>query len=409
MKRSLLSRAISLLSLVLAAVVATSCTKVVETRPIVVSPGVEGGACLSAMGGYHLPKGLITLTASSDGARTALDPDTIGVALVPDRRYNLCLDYLNSPTSDDMLVVRRTSGDLLQYVSSDVTDRTPQIAQKLIVAASNFMIAAMREGAGKAGRAERLDLAFDPFDRREMAAAKTALRHFGFCLYIEGHSFPHAPKDAVERWCDAKDLPPYDDPALDIAEQPLDPYAPSSNILYRANQSFRVVIMRREDPGAGRWALYVAKNLEMPNLSPIFGVGVERALFAQRATTLTFESGVLTGVSIDKKSELLGFVSIPLVLAQAIVDVPTRIIQLRISDANKRADLIDAQGKLINAISSYNNYVQQARAGTTAASDARSGGGASPYRARVGEFMSSCLDGRLSEDECRRLQKEGNY
>lgn len=407
MKKSLLSRAFGLLSLALAAVVAASCTKVVETRPIVVSPGVEGGACLSAMGGYHLPKGLITLTASSDGARTTLDPDTIGVSLVPDRRYNLCLDYLNSPTSDDMLVVRRTPGDLLEYVTSDVTDRTPQIAQKLIVAASNFAIAAMREGAGKGGRVERLDLAFDPFDRKEMAAAKTALRHFGFCLYIEGHSFSRATKN-VEGWCDAKDLPPYDDPALDIAEQPLDPYAASSNILYRANQSFRVVIMRREDPGAGRWALYVAKNLEMPNLSPIFGVGVERALFANRKTTLTFDSGVLTGVSIDKKSELLGFVSIPLVLAQAIVDVPARIIQLRISDANKRADLIDAQGKLINAIGSYNNYVQQGRSGT-GASDARGGGGGSPYRARVGEFIGGCLDGGLPEQECRQLQKQGNY
>jgi hypothetical protein len=408
MKRPLLSRAVSMLLLLFGGIVAASCTKVVETRPIVVSPGVEGGACLSAMGGYHLPKGLITLTASSDGARTTLDPDTIGVALVPDRRFNLCLDYLNSASSDDMLLVRRTSGDLLLQVSSDVTDRTPQIAQKLIVAASNFVIAAMREGTGKAGRAERLDLAFDPFDRKEMAAAKTALRHFGFCLYIEGHSFPRTTK-SVEGWCDAKDLPPYDDPALDIAEQPLDPYAPSSNILYRANQSFRMVILRREEPGAGKWGLYVAKNLEMPNLSPIFGVGVERALFAQRKTTLTFDSGVLTGVSIDKKSELLGFVSIPLVLAQAIVDVPTRIVQLRISDANKRAELIDAQGQLINAISSYNRNIQQAQTAAAAASEARSGGGASPYRTRVGEFISGCLDGGMPDDECRRLQKEGNY
>lgn len=405
MTRSLLPRAALFLSLLIVVLAGASCTKVVETRTIV-SPGVAGVACVSSLGGYHLPKGLIKLTASSDGARVTLDPDTIGVALVPDRRYDLCLDYLNSPTSDDMLFVRRTPNDLLQEVSSDVTDRTPQIAQKLIIAASNFMIAAARGGAGSGGRTERLDLAFDPFDRKEMASARTALRHFGFCLYIEGHSLPPGTRD-VGAWCDKKDLPHYDDPALQLAQQPLDPNASLTNILYRANQSFRVVILRKEDPdGGGKWSLYVAKNLDMPNLSPIFGVGVERALFAQRKTTLTFDSGVLTDVRIDKKSELLGFVSIPLVLAQAIVDVPSQIIKFRIGDTNKRAELIDAQGQLINAISSYNRNVQQTRAAT---SEARAGGGASPYRARVGEFVGGCLDGGMSEEECRRLQKQENF
>lgn len=58
---------------------------------------------------------------------------------------------------------------------------------------------------------------------------------------------------------------------------------------------------------------------------------------------------MLTEATIDKKSELVGFVSIPLKVANAILDIPAQIVQLRINRTNARTNLIAAETALIEA------------------------------------------------------------
>jgi hypothetical protein len=64
----------------------------------------------------------------------------------------------------------------------------------------------------------------------------------------------------------------------------------------------------------------------MPNASPIFSVGVDRSAFVTRKTTLlAFDAGVLRDITIEKPSEVLSFVEIPLRVAQVVVAVPAEI------------------------------------------------------------------------------------
>jgi hypothetical protein len=133
----------------------------------------------------------------------------------------------------------------------------------------------------------------------------------------------------------------------------------------------------------------------MPNLGPILSIGVERALFATRDTDLVFNQGVLTDVSIDKKSELVGFVRIPLAVAKAVVGVPAQILQIRIADTRNQTALINAQGELANTLA-------QIKRDNSAQGE---GGGPRSAASREGQFVGSCMNAGGDAESCRSLAR----
>jgi hypothetical protein len=235
----------------------------------------------------------------------------------------------------------------------------------VIATGENLAIGAARAApAASSQNIDTIDLEFDPFVQPELLGAKRAMRRFGFCLYVEGHSFPMAGTDAysmmaaARKWCDAKDPPIYHDPAERFAALPLPPDVMQTGVLYRPTIGHKIVILQKEDPGGAEpWALFQSKRFDLPNVSPVLSIGVERATFTTRQTTLNFDHGVLTDVAVNKKSELAGFVTIPLAVAQAIADIPGQIITLRITDVNNKAALLNAQTQLIQAVSGYQQTV----------------------------------------------------
>jgi hypothetical protein len=389
-------RAILALAAILAA--ATACTNVVETQRLSQTDGI---ACRSTAGGYFLPKVLVRLSVSLNdapgGRGFKLDNNTPAFETVADRHHQpYCLDYLASPTAKDVVAVERGTNGLLLKVVSNAEDRSTQIALKLIDTAENFTKAALRARTlGVAGTTETGDFTFDPFDPQEMTEINRALRRFGFCAYIENHSFPDG-YISPQAWCS--------DPAQEryvnqynvlLATTPVAPEALNIGILYRPNATHKLVIRRKSDPGGREpWALFMTKHVEMPNVSPIFSIGVERALFATRVTELTFANGVLTNIKIDKGSELENFSQIPLALAQAIVKLPTEIVQLRIDDTNNATTLANKQMELASALAtlaqtSKDNPQVPGVVGTAGIPD------------RQGQLMQHCLDQGGLPDFCR--------
>ena len=90
-----------------------------------------------------------------------------------------------------------------------------------------------------------------------------------------------------------------------------------------------------------------SQAVRLENESPLFQALVDRTFFASRETHLIFDAGVLRDVQIKKPSEVVGFVEIPLVLAQSIVALPAQIVQVRIDQTNNRLKLIEAQNELL--------------------------------------------------------------
>jgi hypothetical protein len=403
---SLGSRSILVCGGLLLGLIASACTEVVGTIPVDVAAYGPEPVCRSTLGAYYLPRALIHFTASKDdtaGTVTgALSSPPLN--MVPDRTQPLCLDYLSLSTAQDVVTVQRDpSTGLLASISSDVTDRTPQIINSLVATAENLTIAAARQASLTTG--DTLDIEFDPFVPPELAAAKVALRRFGFCLYVEGHSFPAVAGDAQQmlarahQWCDAPGLPPYPDPAERFSALPVPPETMHAGVLYRPNMTHKIVILYKKDPnGPGPWTLYQTKRLDMPNVSPVLSIGVERAMFTERQTTLNFNEGVLTDVAVNKKSELVGFVSIPLAVAQAIVSIPQQIVTLRISDINNQTALLNAQNSLLQAVATYQS--------TIASNPLSAAGTPQSARLRGGQLIGGCLDAHGPPEVCANLTQQ---
>jgi hypothetical protein len=379
---------------------ATGCATVFESGRL---PPTDGLACRSTAGAYYLPKVLVRLSVSraDTGRGFKLDNSTPETQTVADRRHQpYCLDYLASPTAKDVIGVQvgqqgNAPNGLLQKVTSNTEDRSQQIASTLIQTAENITLSALRaQKLGAAGPNETGDFVFDPFDPQEMTEVNRALFRFGFCVYIENHSFSDA-EISPQAWCSnpAAQERYVDRYNIVLATTPAAPGAMNKGILYRANATHKLVIRKK----SGReWALLMTKHYEMPNVSPIFAVGVERALFATRTTDLTFVDGVLTDIKVTKTSELEGFSVIPLQVAQAIARLPTEIIQLRIDDTQNAASLASAQIKLAQALASLaqtsqaNPQVQVPGAGRTMSIDDRQK-----------QDMQHCLDQGGPETFCR--------
>jgi hypothetical protein len=395
-----LAHGLRLLIVIAAATAAATCTKVIETVPF--EPPTSAYAptpCHSALGYYFLPQALLVVSANSDSSQSSAPTVTLSSppVTIADRLQAFCLDYLASPTSIDVVSVDRSAQGLLQRINSNVEDRTPAIAQALIQTAENFAIAAGRgTPATSSPVADSLNIQIDPFSWNDLMLAKKSLRRFGFCLYVEGFSFDTTGLSAREirkranAWCSksADSTPYFENPIMAYATLPVSPEAMRGGVLYRPKTTHKIVLMRKTDPtGPGSWELYQTKRFDLPNASPILSIGIERALFTTRTTTVNFNDGTLTDVAIDKDSEAVGFVAIPLTVAKAITDVPAQILQLRLADTQSQIALVNAQGNLLKALRDYNSVVNPSASGVTARSTS-----VGSTDTRSGQLFGACLD-----------------
>jgi hypothetical protein len=329
--------------------------------------------CESSVGAYYLSKTYLTVEVHS-----VTDPTTakeafslqggIGAVPRPDPKAPYCLDYLGSITSDDTFNVQKNN-NLLAKITSVADDQSAVIAEKAIKAIfvglsgnpefDRLMKQASRAYGGRLGGALRFRADFDPFDRAELARVNNGMKDFGFCLVFKEQTFPH--HASIDEYCEnpmgpsahepwhasvRRGRPPAARPVVKREAPP--PY--TQGIFYRPRLPYSLLLFTKENlriPGG--WQLRGSDTLMLENEAPVFSVGIDRAFFTKRETRLIFSDGQLQDVTIDKGSELAGFVGIPLQIAQSIVALPTNIIQVRINQTNSRNQLIAAQTQLIQA------------------------------------------------------------
>jgi hypothetical protein len=85
-----------------------------------------------------------------------------------------------------------------------------------------------------------------------------------------------------------------------------------------------------------------------------FVADTSRAILVSKKVDLIVSDGVLTGIEVDKKSELLQIVSLPVEILKAIASIPGEVLSVKVkqlTDENKlttaQADLLKAQIELI--------------------------------------------------------------
>ena len=326
------------ITLILCVSMAASC-RVLDTVPIM---SADSESCKTALGSYFLPKSVIRFTAQQQAGQPIqlVVSDPIADA---DRSQIYCLDYLASAFADDTVNVIRDHNNhlgVLEKITSTNVDKTKDvtltaldIAVMGVTGNSNVTRKLLIVKPGDATAPTILaDYQIDPFDRVKLAEVNAAMAAtYGYCAVIDFHTLR---RTNIQSYCNNPLNAPENRLASVVGDVSPVPQPDEANrgILYRPNQTYNLVIFRRRDPQSRTpWQIFQTKRIEMPNVSPIFSVGVDRSAFVTRKTTLSFDYGVLRDITIEKPSEVLSFVEIPLRVAQAVVQIPAEIIKVRVA------------------------------------------------------------------------------
>lgn len=308
----------------------TACSAV-QSYPV----GDVAGKNFSQKGGvYYLPKHILRVAISSDKKAY------ISTVAVPDGgaiETGLAL----SGFSDDTITVKTTAAGFLEEIDATLVDRTGDI---LIEAAK--IIARFRSAPPPTATIVQ-DMYFDPFDSRRALAVNGALRASGYCVEVELRPNIWSPG------CSRGSLGSHES-TLPIATP-----APASlkpGVYYRRATPLMVHVVK--DGRTAELAPYAFANGE-----PIFQVDIRRSIFVTRKTKVTFTDGALTSVYVDKPSEVLAGVRLPIAIVDAFANALTA------GQAQSRSALYQAQANKENSSAALIDVTTQ----QMAAGDASSG------------------------------------
>lgn len=85
-----------------------------------------------------------------------------------------------------------------------------------------------------------------------------------------------------------------------------------------------------------------------PNDGPIFSVDVSRAALVTKKTDLTITDGMLTKIDVNKPSQLIAGLQIPLDIVKELASIPADILTLRIKQYQDEGSLTKAQVELLS-------------------------------------------------------------
>lgn len=340
--------------LICMSLILTSCTSVVDSD--IHAYTEDGRSCdRDSLGAYHLPRRLVSLTITEhkiSGRKVASLKLDEKLKVAADTSETYCLNFLGSLTAKDDVGVQYDRYGLLARVYTKAEDKSREIAIKAIEAAGQAAASLLARSTQIAATENiKAQYVFDPFNKREAAAVNQGLRHFGYCIYIDDRNDEYAPAWSRTQ-CGQPPLRRYSQ------TPPVTHVTPSGwtskkkkGIYYRPFITHKLVVLQRDDPTSGDpWHLDKVKYLEMPNNAPVFTIGVDRAMFTDRTTDLTFDSGVLVDVVMTKGSELENFADIPLAAAKVIAEIPTRAINIQIDSVTNRQRLIEANAALLQTL-----------------------------------------------------------
>jgi hypothetical protein len=84
-----------------------------------------------------------------------------------------------------------------------------------------------------------------------------------------------------------------------------------------------------------------------PNGGPTFRADVSRAALVEKTVTLSIQDGMLTGTKVDKPSEFLAAISLPVDIAKAIVAIPADLLKIRVEEVKAQSGLTEAEANLL--------------------------------------------------------------
>lgn len=109
-----------------------------------------------------------------------------------------------------------------------------------------------------------------------------------------------------------------------------------------------------------------AMVVSVPDYQNLAMIDFKRAFSVKSKVSASFSNGILSSLSTNKPSELSSVVTVPHEILKGIISLPTELIQLKVDLSGKQkeavdaeASLIEAQIKLLEAVSNHSAAEQQ--------------------------------------------------
>jgi len=307
------------------------------TYQIVSSQKVEeaGNSGTAEPGGlvYALPMSLVTITGATDAA--GMVTYTVTPSIIPDSRARYRLRYAPPGNTDNDLNLQVDKNGLLTSTRANFTDRTGEI----VIAVAKTVAAVARSAPG--------GVAVTDFASKAPVYPFTAI--YTIDELIGGQLLPD------NAWIYVNANWPVGGTWQSAAEAPSCSYS----ICFRS-----VVPMKGTILGGGT----VRNEFVFVAVDPrrTEGITLNSAALVARTNLVTFDSGLITSVTINDPSTTLAIASLPLAVIKAILAVPSELLTLRIANVTNEANLAKAQADLLTqmkAVLDAQTALQQAQAG----------------------------------------------
>ena len=246
-------------------------------------------------------------------------------SLKPDPNHFYRIDYKRSAFAHDLVTVTLTAEGLLDKVEVTATDQSGALVVKLVDIAKAVVTTIPPSSGVPKAKAGQLSL------EEDIVIATVTINPIADCDNSPRSFFYGASCNISASVFGASKIKYKGTPECD------------KGIYFRPVLPYEITLSN------SKRKLTSTVNVMLPNDAPIFELPVTRGAFVKKVTELDFENGVLTQVKIDKPSELLGALDIPLAAARAILSIPAELVQFKIDTAKDQSELIKAQKDLIEA------------------------------------------------------------
>lgn len=315
---------------------------------------------------------------------------------VPDPGARYVLRHDDADFHSETLQIGVTEEGFLSLVSSESTDRTPEVAKVVVGTAANvvtFQAIQSQLSTGKGGAGVRDLLTMNrvlPEDMEfRIAEADGALRE-GARASLASIRGNHAM--ATEARAAASDsgweMPvlaggylvrvravPCEGaaPGIPLGRSPEDPvggggvrarapeaYTVTASLVYRFRQRVLLaepcttcrscragLLCHRAEEIAGEAVLSeVTVPALLPDFSPTYTLRLDRVPFVTAKYGVEFKGGTLSKATVDRPSPALGIATLPFDITSGLLDLPTKILQLKFDIASKEAALLAKEREL---------------------------------------------------------------
>lgn len=304
------------------------------------SLGAEELASDSHFQSYYLPKTILTATVTTAGEGRDL---TLGWESVVDRDYLFKVQYRQSIMHDDDLHIETTKKGFLASVQANSTDQTAAIVE----AAVNIMMTSIGGkpfGGNRTlptdglGTTHLMTSQFDPFDPHDFGEKNRRLGNYGYCLAVYDRINRVLPGSCMARTDESAIR---HDPSFErIVSWPRS----GQGFFYRRPIEHRVVVYQKK---GHRWTPIWDGWHQFEQQAEILEIRVDRGSFIALQATLDFDEGVLKKYTMNKPSEMLGFMKIPTVIVNAVVQIPGLQIAAQEDALNLRERALNSQEKAL--------------------------------------------------------------